>query len=320
MLSFEYTPASLFNSDYLMRPHTFGPEYLFGRHPQRQHPLHHCYHQHPQPKRTARSRSCRPRRANEEDYLVSLLDKLVSHAEEQTPRKPEVEAKVFNTKDSYQIQVRKNDSDFTHYSISYKLTGNDAVIVIESEVDDFAKGFKFALNKINMSNVEWKVVRNVLVINVPRSNDGFVLKPALVSFTKKTKEASNPRQGKSAQRPIEAPVPTRQTNKSSVESRSSTPATPSTPSESSTPLQEQSAPQVRVISIPIEFEDSEAEITPRSSRRSSITDSIRSNTRTESEAELSDDEFAPSAKLPKLKRKVSIEEVEDESLHMADLD
>ncbi|ODQ58979.1 hypothetical protein WICANDRAFT_63482 [Wickerhamomyces anomalus NRRL Y-366-8] len=336
MLSFDYAPASFFNSDCFMRSPMLDSNILLEH--QNHYPLYH-HHQQQQPRRIVRSKSYQPRRPTQEDYFASLLNQLIEHSgEEQKPLKPEVEAKVLNARDSFQIQVFKDNNNFNHYSIRYKLSGHDVIIYIESEVDDFAKGFRFAQDKIDINNVEWKVVRNVLVINVPKCKDEFILRPS-VRFVKRVdppacnnkpmvqqpKQApvliSKPQRESTSTPPKEAPaVETRSSSpQEKLVTGASSPVTTSTVSSKPSP-----APKSKVISIPIEFADSETEITPKStresSRRSSVTESVKSNTRTESEAELSDDDSAPSNKLPKLKRKVSIEEVEDESLHMADLD
>lgn len=288
MLAFDYSPASFFNSDCLFRPER---QDIYYSRPQ--HPLRHAFYQHPQQsRRMMRSRSCQPRRVNhQQQYFTNLLNQLV---EESQQRKPEVTSKVFNTKDSYQIQILKDDDDFKHFSIRYKISGSEALIHVESEIDDFSKTFKFNQNSIDIENVEWRIVRNVLVINVPKCKDEFILRPAV--------KISKPKQ---------------QIEKTPSSSSSETTPEPTKSSELDS--------KPKIISIPIEFQDSEAEIETRgasNSRRSSITESIKSNTRTESEAELNsdEDEQEPSHKLPKLTRRVSIEEVEDESLHQMDLD
>lgn len=317
MLAFDYAPASFFNPESLLRSSQVREPSFFLDPPHPYHQQRHYRQPQQQPRRIVRSRSYQPRRPNQQDYLHALLNQLVDHEEE--PSKPEVHSRVVNTKDSFQIQVYKDDDDFKHYSIRYKVLGRDIVIYVESKIDDFVKGFKFDQNVIDINNVQWKVFQNVLVVDIPKCRDEFIIRPSVRSIPKNLE-----RRNESTPKPKQhSPKPTpneKLIGKSSSEKLETSPK--STENAAS-----------KVISIPIEFVDSETEITPKSSRpnsrRSSISESssknnnntpTKTNTRTESEAELSeDDETLRSPKLPKLKRRVSIEEVEDESLKM-DLD
>ncbi|CCH41492.1 Titin [Wickerhamomyces ciferrii] len=318
MLSFDYAPqfySSPFEPRYVSRssPQSFGLGSDFFT-PSRS--SYHCQ----SPRRIVRSRSChhpferfqeRPRfgqrfRAANGGYdFNDLLNQMIQehHDDEEdfeVERKPEVGYKVLRSKNQYQIHIHKNNNEYNHYSISYKVIDGFAMIHVESEKDEFKKVFKFKQNDVDVMNVKWELAGNVLKIIIPRvPADEFVVRPQVKKVFAPVRDES---------RRSVSPSPKPQQIQEQVPKQAA-----KQPSESK--------PKARVISIPIDYEDSETETavtTPRSSRSNSFseTDSISTRSRSNSEAELSSDEHEPLHKLPKLKRRVSIEEVEDESLHL----
>ncbi|KAL7666920.1 hypothetical protein ABC855_g582 [[Candida] zeylanoides] len=85
-------------------------------------------------------------------------------------RKPRIIKKV-ETEDAYQLQIFKEQGNFTSYEVqAVKKPGNRVHLVIVSEEDDFHKIFEFSLNEIEVSQIDWEWYKseNVLVLNIPK--------------------------------------------------------------------------------------------------------------------------------------------------------
>lgn len=84
---------------------------------------------------------------------------------------PKVYSRILETDDIYQVQIKKsnNSRDFTNYSITYNVLGHDQVLLkISNDDENFSKAYRFNASDIDIENIEWKIVSNMLIINVPR--------------------------------------------------------------------------------------------------------------------------------------------------------
>lgn len=224
-------------------------------------------------------------------YLLQVADARV-----QVPSAPKVEvnSRVVQSADRFQIQVLKeNDpsNSFKDYSINYKRTiAGNTLISIECEGDSFEKTYSFKSDGIDIGNVDWRTQENLLLVDIPKVRAS-PLKKSVKVMTHRVKKTASPQ----AEQPQPEPQPKR---------KISIPISAGYHSEQE--LKVSSTPSSPVVDAVTEDEQSYP----------SDTESLSTPSNVSSDSE----DAGSSSKLPKLTRKVSIEEVEDESLHQMDLD
>lgn len=208
-----------------------------------------------------------------------------------------MQSRVLKSGKGFQIQVMKQNDpqySFKDYEITYKKTvGGETLISIQSEKDNFEVTYSFNTSAIDIKNVEWRSVENFLVIDVPevKASNG-------ISSRSAKKAELKEKNTKQRVRKIKIETPKSQSRQSTVVS-----VPDNTKSYPEGEVKVRSTPSSPVLSA----YDSEASTTDSEVETSSETESYKS-------ARSHDGEPQPSTKIPKLSRKVSIEEVEDESL------
>jgi hypothetical protein len=208
------------------------------------------------------------------------------------------------------VLKRNNPSNsFEDYEINYKVTDGNTFISIQSQGDDFQKTFAFQTAGIDIKKIGWRTVENVLVVDVPKKVE--------------TKKELNRDVHKDHKKGV-MPIPVEELHTSKAESKSHS-------KKEHKKKEHKKEHKKRAISIPITFGHFEDDVQVRSNQSSQNPESVSDSELAQlsdselstcsSTHELSDaEESMPSPKLPKLTRKVSLEEVEDESLHQMDLD
>jgi hypothetical protein len=214
--------------------------------------------------------------------------------------------------------LKKNDpsNSFKDYEVNYKVTDvGNTLISIQSQGDDFQKTFAFQAAGIDIKKIGWRTVENVLVVDVPKRVE--------------TKKELNRNVHKDNKKVV-MPTPVEELHTSEPESKSES-KKEHKKKEHKKKEHKKKEHKKRVISIPITFGHFEDDVRVRSNQSSPSSEPVPDSELTQlsdselstcsSTHELSDaEESMPSPKLPKLTRRVSLEEVEDESLHQMDLD
>ncbi|KAH3676239.1 hypothetical protein WICMUC_002116 [Wickerhamomyces mucosus] len=268
MLAFEYTPRRTTYNNYISRPSPYN-----------------CHHYDPFNLLLDLSRSnkhCQPIQSSSSNYypLINHSSNQYNHYGQLNPNiirkqkrksskkltnfnniKPQIQTKLYNLNENYQIRLFKKNIKFDDYSITYKIFDNndDVYLLINSKSDNYEKTFRFTNSNINLSKISWELNQNIggLIVNIPKIQKTIPLN----NFNESLENLETPTKS--------IPIPIEFTESSAHDVLTSTPSSSTTSSNLTT---------------------------PRSSRSNSITQ----------------DEVLKS--LPKLGKKVSLEEVEDESL------
>lgn len=167
MLSFNHQPASLFSTQPILndfdrffdsmscRSITRHPAFI-GRQ------YYHPYYRHSYRPQHRQSSSRRSRLANLLDFVHNDGKRVV----------PQIQAQVVNTPQSFQLIFRKDyvsSADFSTYVIRYVASDQFIDLIIESDDNQFGKTYRFPAKAVDLSKVEWRVVKNALVIDVPKT-------------------------------------------------------------------------------------------------------------------------------------------------------
>ncbi|ODV76383.1 uncharacterized protein CYBJADRAFT_165675 [Cyberlindnera jadinii NRRL Y-1542] len=223
------------------------------------------------------------------------------------PPRVEVFSRALQTGNSYQIQVmKKNDpsNSFDDYQIQYRFTNaGNTLISIGSRSDSFDKTFSFKTATIDLDDAEWRIIDNVLLVNIPKKKLQTVVQVRTISpkncnvSKTQNKKRSEHHKKKVISVPITRGLYTTET--SDVFERAK-----SVLQDEPVPERTQAAPSKTVSQTDLEDEE------PVTSEAESASETESTVSDTESEVTKSEPVLK---QLPKLKRKVSLEEVEDES-------
>lgn len=128
-----------------------------------QRPHHHYHHHYANRPRHVYRQQTAPRSPSFAE-LLGLMDASGQEAA------PEVFSEVLETPDSFQLVFRKGDGseDFRSYVIRYVAKDRHIDLITESEDDGFQKVYRFKKFAIDITKVDWKVTRNLLVVDIPK--------------------------------------------------------------------------------------------------------------------------------------------------------
>lgn len=277
-----------------------------------------------------RSYGARPTSYNRQYEFNDLFDSLMSLNHNSKPR---VQTKLLDLTNSYQIKLFKNYGGFNDYMITFRVNAREEVeLLVKSEKDGFEKVFMFRYKDIKVKQIDYDINGNSMLIIVPKRHE--VKKLASTPSKQNHNHVSKPKSPRSPRRlsndfiaaASKSTTPKPAATSKALESIGKTELSPSEQSRS------------KIISIPINFEaqeeslEKEEELEQEGEFVSAVSSPLTpATTYSETEVELDSEEkeehqsdsesissFSGSDSehslnhLPKVARKVSLEDVQDE--------